>query len=465
MVHPNGQELHLIKSILKQNPEGMSVTEIARALRKNKNTTGRYLDNLLISGQVDMRTYGMAKVYTLSQRVPLSAMLSYSKDLIVVLDRESRIVQINDNLLALLHLTRKEITGKTLASIKSPESDLQNLLTPATATLSEETERIVSTRLKGTEERIFKQKSVPTVFDDGARGITVILSDTTEEILQEREIQIREERFRMMAENIQDALFIVENERCTFVNRRLAEITGYTFEELWGMDPMTIIVPEDRKKVEPLIDIRDKPVLGPAEFQCMIQRKDGVNRQMYIRITSLSHGEALYHFVIMTDVTDLLSKDAALARSEHRFRMMAENIQDALLILESGRITYANRRACEISGYLPEDLRTKELRDFLTPEARRVMDETYKKSLAPGKPAIKFQSWILCKNGEKRYIYGQMNSMHHGNKISTFITLTDVTAFAEREQALMDRIAELELGGGRISPYPPDAISGSTGQK
>ncbi|WP_157677558.1 PAS domain-containing protein [Methanoregula boonei] len=464
MVHPNGQDLHLIKSILKQSPEGMSVSEIARALRKNKNTTGRYLDILLISGQVDMRTYGMAKVYTLSQRVPLSAMLSYSKDLIVVLDRESRIVQINDNFLTLLRLTRKEIIGKDFASITSTDIDLHNLLTPPPSTRSEETERIVSTRL-GTKERIFKQKSIPTVFDDGARGITVILSDTTEEILQEREIQIREERFRMMAENIQDALFIVENEKCTFANRRLAEITGYTFEELWDMDPMKIIVPEDRKKIEPLVDIREKSVLGPVEFQCRIQRKDGVNRQMYIRISSLNRGEAQYHFVILTDVTDLLSKDMALARSEQRFRMMAENVQDALLIIESGRITYANRRACEISGYSAEEMYSLHSREIIPLEARRVMGETYKKSLAPGEPAIKFQSWILCKNGEKRCIYGQMNSVRHSDAISTYITLTDVTAFAEHEQDLMDRIAGLEQGGGCISPPHPDAAPGFPGQK
>ena len=73
MMQDYPQELALIKNVLRQNPEGMSVTDIAKALNKNKNTTGRYLDILLISGHVDMRTYGMAKVFTLSQRVPLSA--------------------------------------------------------------------------------------------------------------------------------------------------------------------------------------------------------------------------------------------------------------------------------------------------------------------------------------------------------------------------------------------------------
>ena len=105
MMQDYQQELAAIKDLLKKNPEGMSVTDISKALKKNKNTVGRYLDILLISGQVDMRAYGMAKVYTISQRVPLSAMLSYSKELIMVLDEESRIIDINENFLKLLQLS------------------------------------------------------------------------------------------------------------------------------------------------------------------------------------------------------------------------------------------------------------------------------------------------------------------------------------------------------------------------
>src|SRR4030042_7015467 len=108
MMQDYERELSQIKDLLKQNPEGMSVTGISRALNKNKNTIGRYLAILLISGQVDMRAYGMAKVFTLSHRVPLSAMLSYSKELIMVLDNESRIIDVNDNFLALLNLRSEE---------------------------------------------------------------------------------------------------------------------------------------------------------------------------------------------------------------------------------------------------------------------------------------------------------------------------------------------------------------------
>ncbi|HNX17509.1 MAG TPA: PAS domain S-box protein [Methanoregula sp.] len=443
MMHDYQQELILIKNLLKENPDGMSVTDIAKALKKNKNTTGRYLDILLISGQVNMRTYGMAKVFTLSQRVPLSAMLSCSKDLIMVLDNESRIIEINDTFLSLLHLSRKDAVGKNIAYLKSPDVDVHELIS-SLSTKPSETENTLSFHVKETGERIFKQKSIPTVFDDGARGFTILLSDVTEDILRERGIREWEERFRMMAENIRDGLLIFENENCTFANDRVAEITGYTFEEMWKMRPLAIVAPEDQKMMEQTLDNWNTSAPGLAEFQCQIRRKDGVYRYVYVRITTLKHGTILYHFIIMTDVTELQSKGAALAESEQRFRMMAENIQDAVIIIENDKFVYVNRRICEITGYTIEDLSTKNVNDLTTPETRMMMDELFRKSLTCTEPPAKYQCWILCKNGERRCIYGQINSVKHGDIISTYLTMTDVTAFAQREQELTGRIAALE---------------------
>ena len=140
-------ELSQIKDLLKQNPGGMSVTNISKALNKNKNTIGRYLDILLISGQVDMRSYGMAKVFTLSQRVPLSAMLRYSKECIMVLDNESRIIDVNDNFLKLLNLSREDTIGKNLEFLSPPDVDVHELLETLT-TGSGEKEDIVTFRVK-----------------------------------------------------------------------------------------------------------------------------------------------------------------------------------------------------------------------------------------------------------------------------------------------------------------------------
>ena len=117
----------------------------------------------------------------------------------------------------------------------------------------------------------------------------------------------------------------------------------------------------------------------------------------------------MYHFIIMTDVTELVAKDAALFESEQRFRMMAENIQDGLMIIENEQFVYSNGRLTEISEYSLEELRTMNTHDLITPEEYQKMMGLLKKSMTCTGPPVAFQSWILCKNGEKRCIYGHIN--------------------------------------------------------
>ena len=98
--------------VLKEQPRGMSVSDIAAAVGVNRNTVSRYLDILLVSGQVEMKAYGKAKVFYLSQRVPISAMLNFSSDLVLVLDRNRRIIQANDAICAFAEVERDGIIGK-----------------------------------------------------------------------------------------------------------------------------------------------------------------------------------------------------------------------------------------------------------------------------------------------------------------------------------------------------------------
>jgi PAS domain S-box-containing protein len=437
------RELSLIKNLLKKNTEGMSVTDISKALNKNKNTIGRYLDILLISGQVDMRTYGMAKVFTLSQRVPLSAMLSYSKELIMVLDNESRIIDVNDNFLTLLNLSRQETIGKNIMYLSPPDVDVHELLETIT-TQFEEKEDTVTFRVKGRGERIFKQKSVPTVFEDGRRGFTIILEDITEHILAEREIRESEERFRTMAENIHDGLIIFENEKIVFVNRRIAEITGYSFEELWKMQPLSIIAPDDKEAAAGQIQKLQRGEHGLKELQVWILRKDGQRRFVSARISDVQHADTRYAFIVLTDITELKAKEAALKQSEQRFRTMAENIQEGLIIVEKGNVVFANHRIAVITGYSNDELTKMKSADLLSPEDRGRIEKMVSNARPHSEEAEALTIWIKRKDGSLRCILGRVSAAIYNDTVTTYITMTDITESTEREQALRDRIAALQ---------------------
>lgn len=457
MMQDYQQELTVIRDLLKKTPNGMSVTDISKALKKNKNTIGRYLDILLISGQVDMRTYGMAKVYTLSQRVPLSAMLSYSKELIMVLDNESRIIDINGIFLNLLQLSREETVGKNISYLQSPEVDVHEFMDSITSDRLN-SENTITFKVRDKGERIFHQKCVPTVFDDGRKGITLILEDVTEHILAEREIRESEERFRMMAENIRDGLMIMENGKTVYANNRISEITGYPIEELWAMDPLSITPQECQDEiVQRFRDIEKNPD-KPASIQMWIIRKDAERRFVYLRFSAVRHSNILYNFVIFTDITELKTQEAKVRESERRFRMMAENIQDGLIILENDRIVYTNRRINEISGYSEEEMTLMGIHGTIIVEdvteiaAAGIIPYTEKtkideivRNVQPdsGIPG-EFRVWIRRKDGTPRFIQGKVTAARHGDVTSTYITIADITVFAEREKTLRERIDALQ---------------------
>lgn len=457
MMQDYQQELIVIKDLLKENPTGMSVTDISKALKKNKNTIGRYLDILLISGQVDMRTYGMAKVYTISQRVPLSAMLSYSKELIMVLDNELRIIDINDNFLKLLHLSREDTLGKNISYLHSAEVDVRELLDAITTDkVDQETTITFPTKDKG--ERIFHQKCVPTVFDDGRKGITLILEDVTEHILDEREIRESEERFRMMAENIQDGLLILENGKTIYANNRIAEITGYSHEEMWAMNHIAIIAPESYDKaVQQFQDFEAHPD-KPGDLQTWIIRKDKERRFVYARISGVRHHDTFYNFIIFTDITKLKTQEAKVIESEQRFRMMADNIRDGLIILENDKIVFSNCRIKEITGYSTDEMDEMGLRGtILTGDMQAVFDsgivpvtnkdwieEIFKNVQSDSPTPGEFKIRMQRKDGMHRHLHGKITAAKNGEVTSLYITLSDITDFAEREKILRERIDALQ---------------------
>ncbi len=446
-----------IKDLLKKTPGGLSVTDIARALNKNKNTIGRYMDILLVSGQVNVRSFGMAKVFTYSPRVPFSSLLSYGNDLIMVLDRESRIIEVNNNFLQILRLSRNETIGQNISFFNPPEVDLHELV-EAIGEPGREKGRIITFRDKQGDERIFNPKILSIVLEDGNSGTTIILEDITEKVQSERKIRESEERFRMMADNIQDGLLIMEDNEVVYSNKRITEITGYSMEEIRKMDPFSVITPSDRKILSKKKKELQKHTSQVVEIPIWIVRKDGMQRFILARVTALPRPDKFYHFTILTDFTDQAEKDSALRESEQRFRMMAENIQDGLIIIESGKVVFINHRVSEIFGYskdeliamnLPEIVSSEFLpgddKSLITPNAEVQRIEDIIRRVRPGEQVPgEFQVWIQGKDLVKRHIHGRVTAVENEGIISSYITITDITHSSEKEQALRERIESLQ---------------------
>ncbi|WP_286878672.1 helix-turn-helix domain-containing protein [Methanoculleus sp. UBA413] len=105
---------------LRFRPKGMTITEIARALGMNRNSVSKHLEVMQVAGQVEARLVGNAKVYSVAQRVPLSAFLCFTQNLILALDADLTIIQANDQLLRHFGRTKEELVGQNIRDAAIP---------------------------------------------------------------------------------------------------------------------------------------------------------------------------------------------------------------------------------------------------------------------------------------------------------------------------------------------------------
>ena len=108
-----------ILALLKDNPRGLSIREISDLIKINRNSVSNYLNILLVSGLVEVRELGPSKVFYLSQRIPLSAMLNIYNDSVLVVNSTGKIVQVNDTFLQLIGKNREEIGNMSYTNLFS----------------------------------------------------------------------------------------------------------------------------------------------------------------------------------------------------------------------------------------------------------------------------------------------------------------------------------------------------------
>jgi PAS domain S-box-containing protein len=169
-----------IEQMLRHNPRGMTISHLAVRLNMNRNLVAKYLDVLHYSGHVEMQITGTAKVYFLSRRIPISAMLEFSSDFIIVLDAELRILQVNTRLLSLLGLERDQVAGRRIDEIDHPFlRDISLCKLPPDPDHIDNTPGELVAALNN-QQYYFSIKQVAILFEDGSSGLTLILEDITE---------------------------------------------------------------------------------------------------------------------------------------------------------------------------------------------------------------------------------------------------------------------------------------------
>jgi PAS domain S-box-containing protein len=191
------KEIALIQQILKENPKGMTVTDVSRKIKINRNSVAKYLDVMRVSGHVEMITFGPAKVFFPSKRVPLSDILNYTSDYVLVFDENFKITMVNDAFLDFMKNEREEILGQKIPEFFPSflKDDGEVLVGMKEALQGRNFSKDVDLEGKG-YRFYFSIRIMPTTFEDGRNGATLIIKNITQHKLAELALKGNQDNFR-----------------------------------------------------------------------------------------------------------------------------------------------------------------------------------------------------------------------------------------------------------------------------
>lgn len=168
-----------------------------------------------------------------------------------------------------------------------------------------------------------------------------------------------EERYRLIVNTADEGIWVLDKQYLTtFVNRRMADMLGYSRIEMEGKSLASFLFEEDLGDYEVKTARRRE---GIAErYERRLRRKDGSTLWALVSATPIMDKGKHFQgsFAMYTDITERKQAEVALLESEAKYRSIFENAVEGMFqSTPEGRLISANPAMVRIFGYAsPEEM-------------------------------------------------------------------------------------------------------------
>src|SRR5215204_3665798 len=207
------------------------------------------------------------------------------------------------------------------------------------------------------------------------------------EVRREREtvqkaLSLSEDRFRHLVEQVPAVTYVQEPidsdtpKAITYMSPQYEAMLGYPpekeilDEEHW----LRVLHPDDRERVL-AEELRTDETGEPYRIEYRQIARDGRVVWVHDEATLIrdEEGNALYWLGVQYDITEQKRTEEELRQSEERFKVLAQEVVEGIILSENGKIIDANRSVTEMFGYGLEELIGKNAIELTSPEYREMV--------------------------------------------------------------------------------------------
>ena len=398
-------------------------------------------------------------------------------DCLILLNREGRIVSLNDAVSGLLGYNDEELKGQLLGIIVDKEE-----------AAAEPVDKIVCQENLKNRDLVFKSKAgkkIPVTFsssvlldEEGAvEGIVCIARDMTQfkkdEIVKDVLFNISEATRR--AVTLRELLAIIQQQVA-----RLMEATNFytalVYDKAQALYTFPFIVdenPEELEEPDTPVQLQrsftdyvcrmQKPLLADkGYYDDLLAHEDihliGKKPMSWLGVPLKTPEDEVIGVVVMQSYTDesaysqsdlhvlsIISNtiagaikykqaEEALRESEEQYRSLINNIQDGVFLIYNKKFEFVNDAFARMIGYTVEELKGIQFGRIVSPQDREIMMSRYNRRQQGEDVPAEYEFRMVHKNGTEVLVNMHAGIFNYRDGIASIGTLKDITGRKRAEQ-------------------------------
>jgi two-component system cell cycle sensor histidine kinase/response regulator CckA len=267
---------------------------------------------------------------------------------------------------------------------------------------------------------------------------------------REDALREREETYRLQFENVNDVIYSVDcNLRVTGISPSVEKVLGYRPGDIIGRNllELSLLSPESLK--EAVADIGRGlagETLGTGEYGFVTA--DGTSRLGELRSAPIrsGNGEITGIIGVGRDITERAETLSALRESEERYRLVIENANDAIFIVQDGVIKFPNPKTLELLGYSSGQLMEIPFTDHVHPEDRQMLAEKHMERLDGEALPSPYTFRAISKDGRQLWVEINPVRISWEGRPATLNFVRDIT-FQRKLEAQFQQAQKMEAVG------------------
>ena len=264
----------------------------------------------------------------------------------------------------------------------------------------------------------------------------------------EEKLRESENKYRNIVETSVEGIWIFNSvSETTYVNEKMAEMLGYSPEEMIGRFIWDFAYEEDKGIFQVKLANRKQGI--DEVYELKLIRKDG--SPLWVSVSAKGFFDDAGKFEgsvgMFTDITDRKKVEEALRDSEERFRSAFDDSAVAMaLVCPDARLMKVNDAFCRLLGFEKSEMEGSTFLNFTYPDDIEPSIKTHKAVINRDKPFFWLEKRYIRKDG--RVIWCEVSSSpvfdSKGCPIYTVAHVQDITERKKAEEALKKAHENLE---------------------